>query len=481
MSESNAEGHGNRHQVEEADPATVKKAVAGAAIGNGVEWFDYAVYAYLTTQIGLNFFPEFSPTAQSIFVFAGIAIPFVLRPLGGIILGPLGDRYGRRQVLAVTIVLMAGATFLIGLLPSFTVIGLAAPILLLTFRLVQGFSTGGEYGGAATFIAEYAPYRRRGFFGSFLEFGTLAGTVLGAILATAVQLGLSEEALNSWGWRIPFLVAGPLGLVGFYLRSKLEDTPAFRAAEQDHTTTSAPFREVCRNVWPQILHLIGFVMLLNVANYTLLTYMPSYLTDTIDIDETEALFVLIGVMLIMMVIITPIGRLSDRIGRKPLLLGSAISTFVLAIPAFWLISLKSWLPVTIGIAILGLQLVMMLGVIGSALPAMFPTRNRYGGFSIGYATSTAAFGGTAPLINETLIAATGNTYVPAFYLMLSAAVAIYPLIRMPETAGIDISHPTRIPGTDHYVPEREPAMAGAPSSTPGPTPPTTGDGGSSAG
>src|SRR3954470_23642662 len=134
MSESNAEGDGSGHRVEEADPATVKKAVAGAAIGNGVEWFDYAVYAYLTTQIGLNFFPEFSPTARSIFVFAGIAIPFILRPLGGIILGPLGDRYGRRQVLAVTIVLMAGATFLIGLLPSFSVIGLAAPILLLTFR-----------------------------------------------------------------------------------------------------------------------------------------------------------------------------------------------------------------------------------------------------------------------------------------------------------------------------------------------------------
>ncbi|WP_245707509.1 MFS transporter [Pseudonocardia oroxyli] len=444
-------------KVDEADLPTVRKAVAGAAIGNGVEWFDYAVYAYLTVQIGLNFFPDFSPAAQSLLVFAGIAIPFVLRPLGGIILGPLGDRFGRRQVLAVTIVLMSGATFLIGLLPSFSVIGFAAPILLLTFRLVQGFSTGGEYGGAATFIAEYAPAKRRGFFGSFLEFGTLAGTVLGAILATGVQLGLPEEDLNSWGWRIPFLVAGPLGLVGFYLRSKLEDTPAFRAAEKQDTTASAPFREVLRNVGPQILHLIGFVMLLNVANYTLLTYMPTYLTQTIDIDETEALVVLIVVMVVMMIVITPIGRLSDRIGRKPLLLGSAISTFVLAIPAFWLISQKGWVPVTIGIAILGIQLVLMLGVIGSALPAMFPTRNRYGGFSIGYALSTAAFGGTAPLINTALIQATGNTYMPAFYLMLAAAVAIYPLIKMPETAGLDISHPTRIPGTDRYVSDREPA------------------------
>ncbi|MCF7551410.1 MFS transporter [Pseudonocardia sp. WMMC193] len=455
MSETNAEGH-DGVQVDEADLPTVRKAVAGAAIGNGVEWFDYAIYAYLTTQIGLAFFPDASPAARIILTFSLIAIPFVLRPLGGIILGPLGDRFGRKTVLSWTIVLMAGATFLIGLLPTFTVIGVAAPILLLTFRLIQGFSTGGEYGGAATFIAEYAPTKRRGFFGSFLEFGTLAGTVLGAMLATAVRLGLSEEALNSWGWRIPFLIAGPLGLVGWYLRNKLEDTPAFRAAQQEDVTTSAPFREVVRNVWPQILQLIGFVMLLNVANYTLLVYMESYLTQVVDIDETESLFVLIAVMLIMMVVITPIGRLSDRIGRKPLLLGSAISTLVLAIPAFWLIHQGGWVPVIIGIAILGIQLVMMLGTIGSALPAMFPTRNRYGGFSIGYATSTAAFGGTAPLINAALIEATGNTYIPAFYLMLAAAVAIYPLVKMPETAGLDISHPTRIPGTDHYVPDREP-------------------------
>ncbi|NMI00875.1 MFS transporter [Pseudonocardia sp. K10HN5] len=428
-------------------------------MGNAIEWFDYAIYGYLAASVALNFFPDASPTAQQMLVFAGVAIPFILRPLGGIILGPLGDRFGRRQVLAVTIVLMSGATFVIGLIPSFNAIGLAAPILLLTARLVQGFSTGGEYGGAATFIAEYAPDKRRGFFGSFLEFGTLTGTVLGASLATAVQLGLSPEQLNSWGWRIPFLIAGPLGLVGFYLRSKLEDTPAFRAAEQENSTTGTPFTEVMRNVWPQILNLIGFVMLLNVANYTLLVYMPTYLTQVLGIDETESLLVLIGVMLVMLLIITPIGALSDRIGRKPLLLGSAVGTLVLACPAFLLIGLKSWLPVTLGIAILGLGLVAMLGTIGSALPAMFPTRNRYGGFSIGYATSTAAFGGTAPLINTALISATGNDLMPAFYLMLAAAVAIVPLILMPETSRISIAHPTRIPGTDKYVDAEVPASA----------------------
>lgn len=434
-------------KVSEPDERTVRRAVAGAAMGNAVEWFDYAIYGYLATSIGLNFFPEADAAARQLLVFAGIAIPFVLRPLGGIILGPLGDRLGRRRVLAATIVLMSLATFCIGLIPSYNAFGVMAPILLLLARLVQGFSTGGEYGGAATFIAEYAPDKRRGFYGSFLEFGTLTGTILGASLATTVQLGLSPDALNSWGWRIPFLVAGPLGLVGFYLRSKLEDTPAFRHAEELGETARTPFRETLRSVWPQILNLIGFVIMLNVAVYTLLTYLPTYLTQVLHISDTEALFVLIGVMIGMLVVIAPIGALSDRIGRKPVLLTGAIGFIVLSYPAIRLIAMRDVLPVILGVAILGLLLVLILGTIGSALPAMFPTRNRYGGFSIGYSLSTAAFGGTAPLVISALIAATGNTDIPAFYLMGAAAIAIVPILLMPETAGISISHPTRIPGT----------------------------------
>jgi MHS family proline/betaine transporter-like MFS transporter len=434
--------------VEQPDDRTVRRAVAGAAMGNAVEWFDYAIYSYLVTTIGMNFFPDADPAAQTLLTFSLIAIPFVLRPFGGILLGPLGDKFGRRRVLAFTIIMMSAATFLIGFIPSYATIGVAAPILLLLARLVQGFSTGGEYGGAATFIAEYAPDRRRGFYGSFLEFGTLSGYVLGASIATVVQLGLSPEALASWGWRIPFLVAGPLGLIGFYLRSRLEDTPAFRHAQEEGETSRAPFTETLRSVWPQILNLIGFVILLNVAVYTMLTYMPTYLTQVLGISDTESLLVIIGVMLGMMVIISPVGALSDRIGRKPLLLGSAIGFLALSYPAISLVGMRDPLPVTLGMVILALLLVMMLGTIGSALPAMFPTRNRYGGFSIGYSTSTAAFGGTAPLIITALIDGTGNTAIPAFYLMGAAAIAIVPILLMPETAKISISHPTAIPGKE---------------------------------
>jgi MHS family proline/betaine transporter-like MFS transporter len=437
--------------VEQPDERTVRRAVAGAAMGNAVEWFDYAIYSYLVTSIGINFFPEADPTAQTLLVFAGIAIPFILRPFGGVLLGPLGDKFGRRRVLSFTIIMMSAATFCIGLIPSYESIGIAAPALLLLARLVQGFSTGGEYGGAATFIAEYAPDRKRGFYGSFLEFGTLAGYVLGASLATAVQLGLPDDALNSWGWRIPFLIAGPLGLIGFYLRYRLEDTPAFRDAQNAGETSRAPFTETIQSVWPQILNLIGFVILLNVAVYTLLTYMPTYLTQVLDISESQSLLIIIGVMLGMMAVIAPVGALSDRIGRKPLLLGSAIGFLLLSYPAISLIGLRDALPVTIGMVILALLLVMLLGTIGSALPAMFPTRNRYGGFSIGYSLSTAVFGGTAPLIITALINNTGNTAIPAYYLMAAAAIAIAPILLMPETARVSISHPTAIPGKEDTV------------------------------
>lgn len=432
--------------VADADDRTIRRAVTGAAMGNAIEWFDYGIYSYLATSIGLNFFPEASDTARVLLVFAGIAIPFALRPLGAVVLGPLGDKYGRRRVLAFTILMMSGATFCIGLLPNYNTIGIAAPILLLLARLVQGFSTGGEYGGAATYIAEYAPDRRRGFFGSFLEFGTLAGNILGAGLATAVQLGLSDEALNSWGWRIPFLIAGPLGVIGLYLRTRLEDTPAFRAAEGANQTAQEPLKEAVVKTWPQLLNLIGFVILLNVAAYTVIAFMPTYLMELLDISDSESLLILLGVMVIMLFLVPPVGALSDRVGRKPLLLASAVGFLLLSYPAVSMLQAQSAWPVALGALILGLLLVLMLGTIGSALPAMFPTRNRYGGFAIGYSISTAAFGGTAPLVIAALIEATGNNSIPAFYLMGAAAVAIVPILLMPETAGVSIAHPTAIPG-----------------------------------
>jgi MHS family proline/betaine transporter-like MFS transporter len=429
------------------DEKTVRRAVAGAAMGNAVEWFDYGIYGYLAGSIGRNFFPSDNPTTTMLLTLSGIALPFILRPLGGIVLGPLGDKFGRRVVLSLTILAMSGSTFLVAFIPNHDTIGIAAPILLVLLRLVQGFSTGGEYAGAATFIAEYAPDKRRGFYGSFLEFGTLGGFVLGASIATILQLSLSSAAMDSWGWRIAFLIAGPLGLVGFYLRTKLEDTPVFEAMAHGETQ-QLPFGEMLRINWKQILNLIGIVILLNVADYLVLTYMPTYLQGVLKISDAEANLASVGVMLLMMLVIAPVGMLSDRVGRKPVMLATAIGYLLLAWPAIKLIQMLSPLPVTVGLLILGLLLVLMLGTIGSALPAMFPTKYRYGAFSIGYSISTAAFGGTAPLAVTWLIDKTQNNSVIAFYIMGAALIAIIPLLIMPETARISISHPTEIPGTN---------------------------------
>ncbi|MHA6792460.1 MFS transporter [Pseudonocardia bannensis] len=230
------------------DARTVRRAVGAAAMGNPVEWFDYGVYSFVAVIIARQFFPGGEDGSGLLATFAIFAVAYLVRPLGGLVLGPLVDRIGRRRVLALTIVMMSAATFAIGLLPTYAQVGVLAPILLLTARLVQGFATGGEYGGAAAFIAEYAPDRRRGFYCSFLETGTLGGFVLAAGLVTTLQLTLPPQDMESWGWRVPFLVAGPLGLIGLRLRSKLEDTPAFRMLQQEQDVPDAPMRELLTRV-----------------------------------------------------------------------------------------------------------------------------------------------------------------------------------------------------------------------------------------
>lgn len=220
--------------TEEVPKSVLHRAIGASAIGNAVEWFDYGVYAYLTTHIAATLFPDDSNGV--LYTLVGFAISFLIRPIGGLFWGPLGDKIGRKRVLAMTIILMASSTLVIGLIPSYDSIGILAPILLYASRMVQGFSAGGEYGGAATFMAEYAPDKKRGFYGSFLEVGTLSGFVLGNAVALLLVNVLSEDAMGTWGWRLPFFLAAPLGLIGMYLRSRMEDTPVFRELERKEET-----------------------------------------------------------------------------------------------------------------------------------------------------------------------------------------------------------------------------------------------------
>ncbi|TDC05495.1 MFS transporter [Actinomadura bangladeshensis] len=409
-------------------------------MGNCVEWFDFGVFSagIMTAIIGTVFFPEGAAGSASLRSFALIAAAFLARPFGGLFFGPMGDRLGRKRVLAVTIIMMSSSTFLIGILPGYGTIGIAAPLLLLAVRLVQGFSTGGEYGGAATMIAEYAPTHRRGFFGSFLELGTLTGYILGAGLVLVMDLSLSTSAMNDWGWRIPFLLALPLGFVGLYVRTRIEDTPTFQELEKAGKKAHSPLKETLQHHWRVIVMLIGIVFMLNVADYTLLTFMPSYLVDFLHKDDETAQLITIVIEALMIVVIVPIGSLSDRIGRKPLLFTAAIGYILLSWPAFALMQTNNMIGVGVGYAIVGGLLVLVLAVIAATFPAMFPTRVRYGAFAIGYNISTSLFGGTAAVLVGSLIDVTGSNYIPAYYLMLAALVALYPIIRIPETAGVPI-------------------------------------------
>ncbi|WP_243770060.1 MFS transporter [Amycolatopsis acidicola] len=430
-------------QETEIDQRTVKRAVIASAMGNATEWYDYGVFTSgaIATAIGTVFFPgEGNAVLKSL---ALVAIGFVVRPFGGAFFGPLGDKLGRQRVLAITILLMSGCTFLVGCLPTYAggySIGIGAPILVLLLRLIQGFSTGGEYGGAATFIAEYAPTKRRGFFGSFLEFGTLSGYVLGNVVVLAVTLSFTTEQVSSWAWRIPFFVALPLGIVGLYLRSKLEDTPEFKRMEKaGEKAEKAPLKETLTENWRMILNLIGIVLLLNIADYMLLTTMPTYFTDTLKINDNTSTLIIIGVEVVQMILIAPLGALSDRIGRKPLLLTAAIGFLVLSYPSIKLMQSGNLALLIVGFGIVAFLLVLMLAVIGSTFPAMFPTRVRYGSFAIGYNVSTSVFGGTCGVIVTALIHSTGNEDWPAFYLMIAAVIAIVPIIKIPETARVPIA------------------------------------------
>ncbi|MFI1432957.1 MFS transporter [Streptomyces lydicus] len=444
-----------RTDITVTDERVVKRAVKAAALGNAMEWFDFGIYSYLAVTIGKVFFPGGSDTTSLLSSFATFAVAFLVRPLGGAYFGPLGDRVGRKKVLALTMIMMAVGTFCIGLIPSYATIGFGAPALLIAFRIIQGFSTGGEYGGASTFIAEYAPDKKRGYFGSFLEMGTLIGYTGAAGIVLLLNTVLGDETMLAWGWRLPFLIAGPLGLVGLYLRIKLDETPAFQKFEAAHThnasgsvveaeaefshlSENAPKKklgEIFAQQWPTLILCIALVGAYNITDYMLLSYMPTYLTDALHYEESHGLLILLATMVVLMFVISSVGKLNDRYGRKPLLMTGMLGFFLFAIPAFLLVKQGSLLAVCGGMALLGLSLVCLLGTMSAALPALFPTSVRYGSLSIGYNLAVSLFGGTTPLVITALMDAFDkNVMVPAYYTMGAALVGVIAVACMKETA-----------------------------------------------
>jgi len=430
-------GH-SKDKITVAEPSGLKRTVGGTSVGNLMEWYGFGIFAFLVPTLSQVFFPA-SGTSGLLATFAMFAAAFVTRPIGGLFFGMLGDRIGRRGVLAATMIMMAVATLAIGLLPGYATIGIWAPILLLVARLAQGFSTGGEYAGAMTYLGEHAPDTLRGFFASWLEFGTLSGYVLGATIVTGITALLSEQALMSWGWRIPFLLAGPLGLIGLYLRTRLEESPAYeqhtenRGGDQD--TFGEQFRNTVLDPWRLLLICGGLVLAYNVTNYMLTQYMLTYLSAELGVPKTPALMVVLAVMLILMVLVTFAGRFSDWIGRKPLLIAGCVSLVVLSAPAFLLIGEGSYALIFPGVLLIGLMLVCFSSTIPSTLPALFPTNIRNGSLAIGFNNAVAMIGGTTPLIAESLVSTTGSKLMPAFLLVAAGVIGGVAIFFTQESAG----------------------------------------------
>ena len=423
-----------RDQHRHAEPVVIRRAVRGAAIGNTVEWFDFAIYGFLATYIADKFFPSGDETAALLNTFAIFAAAFFMRPLGGFFFGPLGDRIGRQKVLALVILLMSGSTFAIGLVPSYATIGVFAPLLLLFLRCLQGFSAGGEYGSGACFLAEYASDKHRGFVVSFLVWSVVVGFLLGSLTVTGLETVLSEGAMDSYGWRIPFLIAGVLGAVGLYIRLRLGDTPEFEALRDEGEVASSPLKEAVTTSWRPILQIAGLVVIHNVGFYIVFTFLPSYFTKTLGFTKTDAFVSITVASLVALILIPPLGALSDRIGRKPLLIAGSLAFAVFAYPLFLMLntgSLAAAIAAHAGLAAIESVFVCASLAAGAEL---FATRVRSSGYSIGYNVSVALFGGTAPYVATWLVARTGNDLAPAYYVIVAALVTLITVLTMRETA-----------------------------------------------
>ncbi|MDP3670251.1 MAG: MFS transporter [Telluria sp.] len=422
-----------RHQS--TQPRELKKAATACFIGNFVEWFDYASYGYLAVVITKVFFPDSSPVSGLLATFGVFALSFIVRPLGGVIWGHYGDKFGRKRALSLSIIIMSLATFLIAFLPTYAQIGLWAPVLLLVVRIVQGFSASGEYAGASAFLAEYAPDHQRGFYTSIVPASTAAGLLLGSMLVTIMHSVLTLEQMESFGWRLPFLLAAPMGLVGRYIRLRLEDSPKFKELEQSHHVEQAPVMQMLRKHKRAFVIALGATMLNAVGFYTILSYMPTYLSVELHVSESDsflatsiALAAYIGLIFLM-------GKLSDRFGRKTMLVAASLVFMALTVPLFSYLGTVGLLGMIVIQIVFGAMLTMNDGTLPCFLSEIFPTNIRYSGFALSFNLANAVFGGTAPFVATWLIQATGNKLAPAWYLVGAALIALIAMLFSRETAG----------------------------------------------
>ena len=413
-----AEGTGHRN---------ARGVIAAGAIGNVLEWYDFAVYGYFAAAIGRAFFPSEDPVAQVLAAFGIFAVGFLMRPVGGAVIGTIGDKLGRRAALTVSVAAMAIPTFLVGVLPDYQAIGIAAPILLTALRMVQGLSVGGEYTTSIIFIIEHAPANRRGLVGALGCCGAIAGILLGSATGALLASLMAEQALESWGWRIPFLLGLVVGIAGVLLRRRVQEAP------RQESKARSPLLDTVRNHGPLLGRLAALSVFNSVGFYLMFVYIVSWLQFSDGIAPAKALAINSISMVVLLPVMVLMGWLADRHGRRPVMLAAAALGLVGALPFFWLMHQADTALVLLG----QLGFVLAVGGFIGGQPALMveavPSEIRCTAIALGYNVTLGVVGGFSPLVATWLVHRTGNDFSPAFMIMAAAAVSMAAVLRFRET------------------------------------------------
>ncbi|MBS9476915.1 MFS transporter [Ancylobacter radicis] len=413
-----------------------RRAFVGVLLCNVLEWYDFVIYGLLAVYLSQVFFPLQDDTVALLATLAVFGASFVMRPLGGLVLGGLGDSRGRKPALMITAVLMAVGTLAIGVLPSFEAIGVLAPVLLLAARLVQGFSAGGEWGIANAFLLETSPEGRRGFSTSFLSVTVALGSGLASAVAAVLVSTLSPETMEDWGWRLPFLLGGSLGIVALWLRTGIDETPVYSREQAARASTVTVLRRIRR----PSLTVLGFTMHWTVCYYVFLIYMPLFTQRHAGLSAAQATWSNTICIAAIILLVPFIGRLSDRYGRRPFLLCSCLLVLALVVPAMWVIVAFESFPLVVGVQLLfGVAIALYSGPGPAVVAELFSTPDRSRWSSVSYAMAAAIFGGFAPFIAVWLTAMLDNPLAPAGYVIIAAGTSLLVIWHMPETAHRPIS------------------------------------------
>jgi len=414
---------------------SIWRVIMASSVGTMIEWYDFYIFGSLTAILALKFYPTGNDTFAYLAYLATFAVGFLVRPFGALFFGRIGDLVGRKYAFIVTLSIMGFSTFAIGLLPSFKTAGWFAPIVLLLIRVLQGLALGGEYGGAAVYVGEHVPDNKRGFYTSFIQITATLGLFVSLLVILGTQNSMSKEEFSDWGWRIPFLFGLVIGPVGLYIRNSLAETQAFLQSDQTSQSRTAGRRVLASHI-KQILACFGIVVSGTISFYVILVYIPTFARSQLQLPLDQA-FLAQAIGLACEVALIPIcGALSDRIGRKPVMIASLLLSLVVTYPLFmWVSSSPSFSRLLVMQVVLCSVFGIGNGPVSTALGEQFPTRVRSTALAIGYNVAVMLFGGFAPFFVTWLIHATGTPIAPAFYLMFGAAVGLFAVLFLTERAG----------------------------------------------